>query len=139
MANKKSKRSLWDAKIVRRASWDSLLKLHPVTMMRNPVMFVVEVGSVTRAAELLRLDLVAPEMAAFDLDIAGREQDPPTFYADGGGIVPGAEGGGGMPGRQAQLRRLRPGLWHGHDLLQRAVPGHPERRRELRRLCEQLL
>src|ERR1700689_1924791 len=46
MASKKSKRSLWDMKIVRRASWDSLVKLHPVTMMRNPVMFVVEVGSV---------------------------------------------------------------------------------------------
>src|ERR1700719_3662942 len=46
MASKKSKRSLWDMKIVRRAAWDSLVKLHPVTMMRNPVMFVVEVGSV---------------------------------------------------------------------------------------------
>src|ERR1700689_809494 len=46
MVSKKSKRSLWDMKIVRRASWDSLVKLHPVTMMRNPVMFVVEVGSV---------------------------------------------------------------------------------------------
>src|SRR5579863_7791023 len=46
MAGKKSKRSLWDIKIVRRAAWDSLVKLHPVTMMRNPVMFVVEVGSV---------------------------------------------------------------------------------------------
>jgi K+-transporting ATPase ATPase B chain len=46
MVSKKSKRSLWDLKIVRRAVWDSLIKLHPVTMMRNPVMFVVEVGSV---------------------------------------------------------------------------------------------
>src|SRR6202167_2106025 len=46
MVSKKSKRSLWDMKIVRRAAWDSLVKLHPVTMMRNPVMFVVEVGSV---------------------------------------------------------------------------------------------
>jgi K+-transporting ATPase ATPase B chain len=46
MASKKSKRSLWDVKIVRRASWDSLVKLHPLTMMKNPVMFVVEVGSV---------------------------------------------------------------------------------------------
>src|SRR5580704_6438666 len=46
MISKKSKRSLWDIKIVRRAAWDSLIKLHPVTMMRNPVMFVVEVGSV---------------------------------------------------------------------------------------------
>ena len=53
MASKKSKRSLWDMKIVRRAAWDSLVKLHPVTMMRNPVMFVVEVGSVVTTVLLI--------------------------------------------------------------------------------------
>jgi K+-transporting ATPase ATPase B chain len=57
MASKKAKRSLWDMKIVRRASWDSIVKLHPVTMMRNPVMFVVEVGSVVTTV-LLVLDRV---------------------------------------------------------------------------------
>jgi potassium-transporting ATPase ATP-binding subunit len=57
MASKKSKRSLWDLNIVRRATWDSLVKLHPVTMMRNPVMFVVEVGSVATTV-LLVLDRV---------------------------------------------------------------------------------
>jgi K+-transporting ATPase ATPase B chain len=57
MVSKKSKRSLWDLKIVRRATWDSLVKLHPVTMMRNPVMFVVEVGSVATTV-LLVLDRV---------------------------------------------------------------------------------
>src|SRR6202142_3951488 len=57
MASKKSKRSLWDLKIVRRAAWDSLVKLHPVTMMRNPVMFVVEVGSVVTTV-LLVLDRI---------------------------------------------------------------------------------
>src|ERR1700675_1809846 len=57
MASKKSKRSLLDAKIVRRAAWDSIVKLHPVTMMRNPVMFVVEVGSVVTTV-LLILDRV---------------------------------------------------------------------------------
>jgi potassium-transporting ATPase ATP-binding subunit len=57
MASKKSKRSLWDLKIVRRATWDSLVKLHPVTMMRNPVMFVVEVGSVATTV-LLVLDRI---------------------------------------------------------------------------------
>jgi len=40
-------------KIVRRAAWDSLVKLHPVTMMRNPVMFVVEVGSVVTTVLLI--------------------------------------------------------------------------------------
>src|ERR1700686_931765 len=57
MASKKSKRSLWDVNIVRRAAWDSIVKLHPVTMMRNPVMFVVEVGSVVTPV-LLILDRV---------------------------------------------------------------------------------
>jgi len=42
-----SKRSsLFDAKIVRRAFIDALLKLDPRVQMRNPVMFVVEIGSV---------------------------------------------------------------------------------------------
>ena len=45
MAEHKS-RSLWDAKIIRRALVDALVKLDPRTMMKNPVMFVVEVGSV---------------------------------------------------------------------------------------------
>src|SRR6201984_3321385 len=53
MASKKPKRSLWDMKIVRRAAWDSVVKLHPVTMMRNPVMFVVEVGSVVTTVLLI--------------------------------------------------------------------------------------
>jgi K+-transporting ATPase ATPase B chain len=41
-----SGRAIWDAAIVRRAALDSVLKLNPRNMMRNPVMFVVEVGSV---------------------------------------------------------------------------------------------
>ena len=41
------KRTLFDPAIVRRAIWpDSFVKLNPRTLMRNPVMFVVEVGSV---------------------------------------------------------------------------------------------
>jgi K+-transporting ATPase ATPase B chain len=39
------RRSLFDAKIVRRAAVEALLKLSPRVMMRNPVMFVVEIGS----------------------------------------------------------------------------------------------
>ncbi|HEY0794521.1 MAG TPA: potassium-transporting ATPase subunit KdpB [Acidisarcina sp.] len=39
-------RSMFDGAIVRRALVDSVLKLNPVSMMKNPVMFVVEVGSV---------------------------------------------------------------------------------------------
>jgi potassium-transporting ATPase ATP-binding subunit len=39
-------RSLFDRKILRRAAGDSVRKLDPRRMARNPVMFVVEVGSV---------------------------------------------------------------------------------------------
>jgi potassium-transporting ATPase ATP-binding subunit len=53
MAEKKS-RAIWDLKIVQRAIWDSLLKLHPRKMMGNPVMFVVEVGSVLTTVLLVR-------------------------------------------------------------------------------------
>src|SRR5689334_6549554 len=38
-------RPLFDPPIVRRAVRDSLVKLNPRTMMKNPVMFVVEVGA----------------------------------------------------------------------------------------------
>jgi potassium-transporting ATPase ATP-binding subunit len=43
MAEHVQKLSLFDPKIVRRAVWDSVIKLDPRTLMRNPVMFVVEV------------------------------------------------------------------------------------------------
>ena len=39
-------RSLFDAKIVRRALVDSFVKLDPRQQAKNPVMFIVEVGSV---------------------------------------------------------------------------------------------
>ena len=55
MSGKDSKsKSLWDAKIVRRALLDSVIKLSPRTMMRNPVMFVVEVGSAITTVLLLK-------------------------------------------------------------------------------------
>ncbi len=46
MASKSSKRAIWEGKIVGRAIADSFIKLDPRHMMGNPVMFVVEVGSV---------------------------------------------------------------------------------------------
>src|SRR5215217_2378168 len=54
MAEKSKKISVWDAKIIRRAISDSFVKLNPRTMMRNPVMFVVEVGSVLTTLQLIR-------------------------------------------------------------------------------------
>jgi K+-transporting ATPase ATPase B chain len=47
-------KSLWDSQIVRRAIGDSFRKLHPRTMARNPVMFVVEVGSVLTTLSLIQ-------------------------------------------------------------------------------------
>src|SRR5271156_5255955 len=48
------KKSLWTWGIVGRAVWDSFVKLNPRTLMKNPVMFVVEVGSVVTSVDLLR-------------------------------------------------------------------------------------
>jgi K+-transporting ATPase ATPase B chain len=52
MATKK--KAIWDWKIVRRALWDACLKLNPRKMMGNPVMFVVEIGSVITTVLLFR-------------------------------------------------------------------------------------
>jgi len=63
------KRSLWDSKIVHRALIDSVAKLNPRKMMKNPVMFVVEIGSVITTIYLFR-DLAAHRNAlSFDLQI----------------------------------------------------------------------
>ncbi len=59
-------KAVWEWKIVRRAVWEAILKLNPRKMMANPVMFVVEVGSVITTALLLR----APRLEfSFDLQI----------------------------------------------------------------------
>jgi K+-transporting ATPase ATPase B chain len=68
MANTR-KRSLWDTKIVRRALIDALAKLSPRTMMKNPVMFVVEIGSVITSIYLLRDVLAHHSAFRFDLQI----------------------------------------------------------------------
>ena len=47
-------KAIWEWKIVRRALWDSLLKLNPRKMMGNPVMFVVEIGSVITTVLLFK-------------------------------------------------------------------------------------
>jgi K+-transporting ATPase ATPase B chain len=47
------RKSVWDLDLVRTAAWSSLLKLNPRNMMGNPVMFVVEIGSVITTALLI--------------------------------------------------------------------------------------
>jgi K+-transporting ATPase ATPase B chain len=68
MAERKSK-SIWDMKIVRRALWDSFVKLDPRNMMKNPVMFVVEVGSVATSILLIRDVLRHQGAFGFNLQI----------------------------------------------------------------------
>src|SRR6201997_5373098 len=47
------KTSLWNSQIVGQAAIDSVRKLNPRWMVKNPVMFVVEVGSVLTTALLI--------------------------------------------------------------------------------------
>jgi K+-transporting ATPase ATPase B chain len=48
-----NKKSLWNSEIIRQASIDALRKLDPRLMVKNPVMFVVEVGSVLTTVLLI--------------------------------------------------------------------------------------
>jgi K+-transporting ATPase ATPase B chain len=65
----KGKKSLFDGAIVRRASVDALRKLAPQLMMKNPVMFVVEVGSVLTSVLLLVDTVRGIGQFRFDLQI----------------------------------------------------------------------
>jgi K+-transporting ATPase ATPase B chain len=51
---KPRKKAVWEWKIVRNAIKDAFLKLNPRKMMGNPVMFVVEIGSVITTALLFK-------------------------------------------------------------------------------------
>ncbi|MFZ0923237.1 MAG: potassium-transporting ATPase subunit KdpB, partial [Candidatus Acidiferrales bacterium] len=51
-ASKTKASALMDEKILLRAAGDSFRKLHPRTMVKNPVMFVVEVGAVITTVQL---------------------------------------------------------------------------------------
>jgi K+-transporting ATPase ATPase B chain len=51
---KPRKKAIWEWKIVHRAILDALLKLNPRKMMGNPVMFVVEIGSVITTVLLFK-------------------------------------------------------------------------------------
>ena len=52
--------SIFDPKIIRRAIPESFKKLDPRVQLRNPVMFVVEVGSVVTTIEFVRLLFTPP-------------------------------------------------------------------------------
>jgi potassium-transporting ATPase ATP-binding subunit len=60
---------LGDKKIVSRAVLDSFAKLHPRTMVKNPVMFVVEVGAALTTIELLKDTMQNAGQFTFGLQI----------------------------------------------------------------------
>ena len=62
-------KSLWDSKIVRKALIDAFVKLNPRSMMKNPVMFVVEVGSIVTSVLLVKDIVRSNGSFGFDLQI----------------------------------------------------------------------
>ncbi len=62
-------KAVWQWKIVQRALWDALLKLSPRKMMGNPVMFVVEIGSVITTILLVRNMMLGNPGFKFNLQI----------------------------------------------------------------------
>ena len=64
-----NKRSLWNTKIVSRALGDAFAKLNPRTMMKNPVMFVVEIGSLITTIYTIRDVMEKHHTLRFDLQI----------------------------------------------------------------------
>ena len=62
-------RSIWDPQIVQRAAWDAFRKLHPRTMARNPVMFVVLIGCVLTTLRLIQDVVTGSGDLRFELQI----------------------------------------------------------------------
>ena len=62
------KRALFDSSIVKKAIVESFVKLHPKTVAKNPVMFVVEVGSVLTTLLIFR-DLFTGETGNLSFSI----------------------------------------------------------------------
>src|SRR5712692_7064415 len=63
-------RPLFDPEIVRRATRASFAKLNPITLMKNPVMFVVEVGAALTSVFLIRDIFVGAAGIGFGIQIA---------------------------------------------------------------------
>ncbi len=62
-SRRKGDMSIFDGKIIRQAIIDSFVKLDPRVQLRNPVMFVVEVGSAVTTIEFVRLLFTQPSGA----------------------------------------------------------------------------
>jgi len=84
--------SAWDGRILRAALAEALRKLDPRAMVRNPVMFVVEVGSVLTTLVWLR-DLLAPAPGTPPLWFTGQV----ALGRDGLGRIRGADAPVALP------------------------------------------
>src|ERR1035438_9991283 len=62
-------KSIWDGEIAGRAVWDSFVTLNPHTLMKNPVMFVVEIGAALLTIQLVRNALNHTHAFAFEFQI----------------------------------------------------------------------
>ena len=63
--------SIWDRQIVIRAIGDAFRKLDPRTMVKNPVMFVVEIGSVLTTWRLVQDAVAGASGLGFEVQITG--------------------------------------------------------------------
>src|SRR5271170_3990699 len=63
-------RPLFDPEILRRALKDCVIKLNPVTLAKNPVIFVVEVGALVTTIFLVRDIFTSAANIGFTLQIA---------------------------------------------------------------------
>lgn len=61
--------SIWDGKIIGHALVDSLKKLDPRTMMKNPVMFVVEVGAAFLTVRMIANLFAPPDAGGFGFQL----------------------------------------------------------------------
>jgi len=68
-AQVRKNKSIWDGAIARRAFGDSFVKLNPKTLMKNPVMFVVEIGAALLTVQLFRNAMNHTHAFAFEFQI----------------------------------------------------------------------
>src|SRR3989442_8256577 len=72
-------RPLFDPEIVGRATRASFAKLNPVSLLKNPVMFVVEVGAALTTVYLIRDIVTGPAGIGFHLRISSLPSFPVLF------------------------------------------------------------
>jgi K+-transporting ATPase ATPase B chain len=68
--NLRRSRPMFDPQILRRATKDSFLKLNPVTLAKNPVMFVVEVGACLVTLFFIRDAIAGQGFLGFEFQIS---------------------------------------------------------------------